>query len=199
MPSKVIGLTGGIASGKSTAAEHLKRRGAWVLDADEVSRRVVERGTAGHAAILRAFGEEFFTESGELDRKKLGRHVFARPGELEKLNDILHPLILEAIRGDVRAARDAGEKLIVVVMPLLLECGAQHLVDEVWSISVSEDMQVRRLMQRDAFTREEALRRIRAQMPEEERRKQSHRIIDNSGDAAAMLRELDRLLKEEYA
>ena len=181
----VIGLTGGIASGKSTVSRFLSRLGAVVIDVDIIAREVTSPGSLGLRRIIEAFGQEFLFPDGSLDRKKLAQLVFHDKGALKLLNSIVHPLVMERVEDILEAlsrkSQIEGVKTVVVLdAPLLLEAGADRLVDEVWVVSVDEKTQMERLMKREGFSREEALSRIRSQMPQKEKEKRADRIIDNS-------------------
>lgn len=193
----VVGLTGGIASGKSTVSGYLKDLGAAVIDADQLAREMVQASSPVLREIAACFGEGVLDESGQLDRKKLAHHIFAFPAAREKLNSILHPRIIEKVRELIADYREEGKApLIVVDAPLLLEAGMQDMVDEVWVVSVPFRDQLERVMQRDGISREEAEARLNAQMPLAEKLRYADRIIDNSRDLKATLAGLDRLWAE---
>ncbi len=176
----VIGLTGGIASGKSLVSEYLKELGAQVIDADLIARQVVKPGLPAWQQIVDEFGEGILNSDLTLKRKKLGRIVFTDPVKLDKLNKITHPYITAAIEMLVQEHRTAGIKGIVVVeAPILLELGMDRLVDEVWVVAVDPAIQLERLMKRDNITAEEAKLRMKAQMPLDEKLKRADRVIDN--------------------
>lgn len=178
--SLLIGLTGGIASGKSAVATMLALRGAPIIDADVVSREVARPGSPVLAALVERFGPDVLTPDGELDRAALGRRVFQQPAELQALNDLTHPAIWKELLAQVAEAR-AHHPVVVLMAPLLLEHGADAIVDQVWVVAVHERMQVQRLMERDGFTRDEALRRVRSQMPTDEKLARADVVIDNGG------------------
>jgi dephospho-CoA kinase len=180
----LIGLTGGIASGKSLVSGLLSAWGAVVIDDDLVARQVVEPGQPGWKLLYEQFGPEFFTSEGLLDRKKLGALVFSHPAQRDKLERLLHPLIIEATRRMIAAVRqERPESVVVLDVPLLFEAGMESLVDQVWVVTVSRQTQLDRLMQRDKLTRQEAEERIDAQMPLSEKVRRAFRVIDNSGTA----------------
>ena len=179
----VIGLTGSIASGKSLVAEILKEKGAVLIDADVVAREVVEPGTEGWNQIRTEFGDAILNPDGTINRKELGNMVFASPGLLKKLNNIVHPFIIKEISREINLFRArTGNQVMVIDAPLLIEAGMQHMADEVWVVDVPDEVRVKRLMQRDRLTREQALDRIKSQMPAEEKKKYADIVIDNSGD-----------------
>lgn len=178
--SVLLGLTGGIATGKSAVARMLEERGAPVIDADLISRDISVPGSPVLAALVERFGSEILDAEGRLDRAALGRRVFQRPADLEALNAVTHPAIWKAILAQVAEAR-LHHPVVVLMAPLLLEHGAEAIVDQVWVVAVHERLQIQRLMERDGFTREEALRRVRSQMPTDEKLARADVVIDNGG------------------
>lgn len=192
----VIGLTGGIASGKTHAARYLKALGAAVWDADVASRAVVRAGTPGNAALREAFGPEYFMADGKLDRPRLGRAVFADEEMLKKLNAIIHPLVKQDMLAALDAWRKGDVRIGIVVAPLLLEAGFEAHVDEIWVTSCGADEQLRRLVERDGMTWDEARDRMRAQMSDAQRRQRAQRVIDTSGPIEGTQRFLRALYEE---
>ncbi|MEW6243289.1 MAG: dephospho-CoA kinase [Bacillota bacterium] len=177
----VIGLTGGIASGKSTVSKMLASLGAYVIDADELAKDAIAPGTAGFAELVRAFGDHILTPHGDVDRKRLASIAFADPDKLSLLNRIVHPRVVAMVSELIRAARERGEKVVVVDVPLLIEAGLTHMVDTVWLVWVDSDTQIRRLLERDRYSMKEATLRLSAQMPLDEKKKYADVVIDNSG------------------
>ncbi|MGI6515036.1 MAG: dephospho-CoA kinase [Syntrophomonadaceae bacterium] len=176
----IIGLTGGIASGKSTVTDILRELGLPVIDADQVAREIVEPGQRAYNEIVREFGPTVVGSDGHLNRKVLGDLVFANPDLRQKLNRITHPRLWEVF--DYRMQQLPPDTDIVVWdVPLLLETGMDDKVDEVWLVWVDELMQIERLMKRDNLTEEEARKRLNAQMSVKEKMKRAHRLIDNRG------------------
>ncbi|PKM80238.1 MAG: dephospho-CoA kinase [Firmicutes bacterium HGW-Firmicutes-14] len=196
----VIGLTGSIASGKSLVAGILQELGARVIDADIVAREVVMPGTRAWEKIRDSFGDGVLNaDNGTIDRKRLGRMVFSDPDKRKRLNEITHPLITDLIKKEIDTFRagDGGEgRVLVIDAPLLIETGLDQLVDEVWVVDIPVELQVARLMERDRLTRREALARISAQMPLEEKKKYARRIIDNSQDTASTRQMVMNLWKD---
>jgi dephospho-CoA kinase len=188
---KLIGLTGGIASGKSTVTNMLRDAGFTVLCADEVSREICKKGQAGATAIREAFGVDFFYEDGTLNRKKLGAYVFADKNELARLNALLHPLIMQAIFKKTEGPAD----VYIIDAALLIETGLYKNMDEIWLITADEETRRARLMARDALAQKDAELRFAAQMPEEEKRKFATRIIDNSGDIEDTKKQVQKLIQ----
>ncbi|MGB9780595.1 dephospho-CoA kinase [Caldanaerobacter sp.] len=178
---KVVGLTGGIGSGKSTVSRILSGLGAKIIDADLVSREIMSKGQEAYNEIVDYFGEGILDERGEIDRKKLGLIVFGNEQKLKKLNEITHPKIIEKIKAMIVEAKKEGNyRLIVVDAALLIETGLYQMMDEIWMVVVDIETQIKRIMARDGFSYEEALKRIRSQMPLEEKIKYADFIINNS-------------------
>lgn len=183
----VIGLTGSIGSGKSTVSHKLKELGAVVIDADLVARAVVEPGAPALYEIVQSFGKGILREDGTLDRRKLGAVVFADPAARARLNGITHPRIKEAIDREVEKYRSmpgAEGAVLVIEAPLLLETGLNRNLDEIWVVRVDEDVEVKRLVERDKISPAEARQRLAAQLPQAEKLKAATRVIDNSGSRA---------------
>ncbi|GIW08205.1 MAG: dephospho-CoA kinase [Dehalococcoidia bacterium] len=192
----VLGLTGGIASGKSTVAAMLRKRGAALIDADKLGHRVLERGSDGWSAIIATFGEGILTEDGEIDRKRLGAIVFADPEKLKQLNAISHPRIRAMALDEIAALRARGDVEIAVVdAALLFEGHWDDFCDEVWVVYVPEELALERLVARNGLTEEQARERIRAQMPIDEKKARGDVIIDNSGSLA----DLEAKVEEAWA
>jgi dephospho-CoA kinase len=176
---RIIGLTGGIASGKSLASQALKGLGMTVIDADDISHEILTTDTSIRQAVVRTFGKEVLNEEREIDRGKLGRIVFFEKPELRKeLEAILHPLIREEMW---KRARASSSNDVVLDIPLLIETGALERVDLVVVVYATRELQIQRLMARDGISREEAVRRINTQLPLEEKVSSAHYIINNTG------------------
>jgi len=192
---RVIGLTGGIATGKSTVSQILAEMGLPIIDADLIAREVVEPGKPAYREIVRHFGREIINPDGTINRKLLGRLVFADPSSRQRLNEITHPRIIEETKRRLQHLREMGAEVAVLDAPLLIEANIHHLVDEVWVVTCPRKMQIKRLQERDNLSLPEAEARIRAQMPLEEKIRYAHRIIDNSGDIAATRRQVQEILR----
>ena len=177
----VIGLTGGIGSGKTEAARYLESLGAARFDADEVSRALTAPGGAALPAIRAAFGEDVFQPDGTLDRRALGSVVFGNENARARLNRIIHPLVKQLTHRRIEEARLSGASLCVLDMPLLYEADMAGLCDCVWCVWLPRDEQLRRLMARDGFTRQEAEARIASQLSADEKAARADVVIDTSG------------------
>jgi phosphopantetheine adenylyltransferase/dephospho-CoA kinase len=164
-----IGLTGGIASGKSTVTAALADLGAAVVDADKLGHRAYEPGAAAYNQVVAAFGDEIVAADGTINRAALGAKVFGAPAEMTKLTDIVWPAIAGLVVAELDAARAAGAPVAVVEAAVLFEAGWDHLFDEVWVISAPPDVARRRLMDRNGFSAEEAGKRIASQLGNAER------------------------------
>lgn len=180
---RVIGLTGGIASGKTTISNILKELGAIIIDADKIARKVVEKSSPALKDIEENFGRDVLFKNGKLDRKKLGNIVFNDTGSLKKLNEIIHPYIVEKIIDEINHYKKTyNNRVIILDAALLIELNLMDLVEEVWLIVVPEEMQLGRLVERDNISADQAQKRIDAQIPLEDKKKYADLIIDNSKD-----------------
>jgi dephospho-CoA kinase len=178
---RVIGLTGGIATGKSSVARFFQNRGIVVIDADQLARRAVEPGSQGLARVVEAFGADILDPEGLLNRKHLGALVFSDTHKRVLLEGILHPEIKRLADDAIAQAAKNGQHTMMYMAPLLIEAGSTERVDEVWVVTVRPEIQIERLMHRDSITRDEALRIIASQMPLSEKEKIGRIVIDNSG------------------
>jgi dephospho-CoA kinase len=178
---EIIGLTGGIASGKSTVADMLRAHGVVVIDADQLARDVVDRGTPGLARIVDAFGANVVDETGALDRKKLGNIIFADEAQRKVLNGIVHPLVAERFQEQTSALDAKGVERVVYEVPLLFENGLDRFMHASILVAVPVDVQIARLMARDGINRADAEARIASQMPLEEKRARATAVIENGG------------------
>lgn len=190
----VFGLTGGIASGKSTVGRRFAARGVPVLDADLIARDVVAPGSEGLAAVLAAFGDALLMPSGELDRKALAAVVFADPARRAELNGILHPRIAAATQRSIALLSDQGAPLICYEAALLVENRVADLFRPLVVVAAPEGEQVRRACARDGATEEESRARIAAQMPLADKIKQADFVITNDGPLDALVRRADEVL-----
>lgn len=192
----IIGLTGSIASGKSTISAMLKEKGYPIIDADLVARVVVEPGTVTLSDIECIFGKEVMNEDGTLNREALGQLIFHDPAKRKQLNDLMHP----AIRAEMLRQRDelfeSGEETLIMDIPLLFESRLQHFVDKILVVSVKEETQLQRLMQRNSLSEEEAKARIQSQLPLSEKEKGADAVIYNNGSIEQSKVQLERILAE---
>lgn len=188
----VVGLTGGIGSGKSTVASMLAERGAVVIDADQLARAAVAVGTAGHAAVVERFGAGVVAGDGSIDRKALAGVVFGDPAALAGLNAIVHPQVREAIAG--RVAELAGTDAVVVLeIPLLVESGRSYGATTVVVVDCPAEVAVRRLMESRGMDPADARRRMAAQVSRESRLAAADVVIDNAGPVEALVAQVDDL------
>jgi len=186
-----IGLTGGIASGKSTVARELERLGAVIIDADVLARDVVALGTEGLKAVVARFGDAVLAADGSLDRRALAGIVFADLQARADLNAIIHPLVRERA-AELEAAAPVGA-VVVHVIPLLVETGQQDRFDAVVVVDTTVEEQLRRLTRRDGLTQTEAEQRVAAQASREERLGAATHVIDSSGPVRETMRQVDEL------
>ncbi|KIL35538.1 dephospho-CoA kinase [Cohnella kolymensis] len=193
-----IGLTGGIATGKSTVARLLTERGAILIDLDGIAREVVQPGQPSLLRIGERFGQAVLNDDGSLNRKKLGSIIFADPAERKALEQILHPAI-RAVMKDRMAyhEKETPDQLVVVDVPLLYESQLESYFEQIMVVYVPRDEQLKRLMQRDELTVEEAERRLAAQMDIEDKKRRADIIIDNSGSLAHTERQIERYWREK--
>lgn len=191
---KIIGLTGGIASGKSTAAAYLASKGYDIIDADLVAREIVAPGTPALTEIAARFGQSVLLADGTLDRRRLGAIVFDDAAALADLNAITHPRIVAAIQEKLAQNKAA---VVFLMVPLMYESGLDRLCDVVWAVTAAATERHERLMQRDALHQEAAAQRLRAQMTDAERLAQGARVIANDHDLATLYATIDDCLKEE--
>lgn len=194
---EIIGLTGGIGSGKTTVSSILQEEGIPVIDADVIARQVVEAGKPAYREILERFGREILREDGSLDRKRVGEIVFSDPEKLRFLNEVTHRDILTVIRQQLARWRDQGARRVFLDAALLFEVGLDQMTDRVWVVDAPDDVRILRVCARDGLSEEEVRRRISNQMPREERNRRGYRIIDNSEGREALREKIRRALTEE--
>jgi dephospho-CoA kinase len=180
----VIGLTGGIASGKSTAAQQLSELGATVLDADVLGHEVYKPGRPAWRKIVAAFGKGIRGPADEIDRKRLGALVFGDPQAMQRLTGIVWPVMKREMAQRLRRLAEAGTPIVVLEAAVLLEAGWEDLVDEVWALSVSPEVAASRLVERTGISLTEAHKRLAAQMSNDERGRKANVIIENNGTLA---------------
>lgn len=192
---RLVGLTGGIATGKSTAARFFAEAGGRLIDADRLARRVVEPGRPALAALAEAFGPEVVRPDGSLDREALAARVFGRPEALGRLNAIVHPRVAEEADAAIRAIRrtDPGA-LIVYDVPLLYECGLAGRFEAVVVVYVPREEQAARLMRRDGLSRAQAEARLASQLDIEEKARRADFVLDNRGSVDDLRRQVEALV-----
>ncbi|MGE5561500.1 MAG: dephospho-CoA kinase [Chloroflexota bacterium] len=198
---RVIGLTGGIASGKSTVSRILREMGAEIVDADVLAHEVLRPGTEGWAQVVATFGNDILRPDGTINRRLLGKKVFPDPEAVRKLNGIVHPRVIRASVERIESARriwGTSQHLLVIDAPLLIEAGMHTMVDEVWVVKVDEHTQLERLMQRDKFTIGEAIARVHAQMPLSEKLTYADRVIDNTGSVESTRSQIERIWRDIF-
>lgn len=197
----IVGLTGGIASGKSTVGRIFRELGVHVVDADLVAREVVAKGSEGLAEVVRAFGEGVLADDGSLDRKKMGAIVFADPDKRRQLEAITHPRIAERSMAELGALAQRGDPYGIYEAVLLVENGSHRMMSALVVVAASAETQVRRVMARDGLSEEEARARLAAQLPLEEKIAVADHVIWNDGDEAelrARTEEVHRALSERF-
>ncbi|GAA4835138.1 dephospho-CoA kinase [Paenibacillus vulneris] len=191
-----IGLTGGIACGKSTVSQMLVQRGAMLVDADRIAREVVEPGSPVLTQIVERFGSEVLNPDGTLFRKKLGALVFGNPQALKDLENIMHPSIRALIRERMQQYEQSHpDKLVVVDIPLLYESGLQSMFEAVMVVYIPRSLQLQRLMDRDKLTEDQAEARLKAQMDIEQKKAKADIVIDNQGTLADTEKQVEAFLR----
>ncbi|MBY6181367.1 MULTISPECIES: dephospho-CoA kinase [Staphylococcus] len=193
---KVIGLTGGIATGKSTVSELLTAFGFKVVDADIAARKAVAKGTKGLEQVRAAFGDSAITEEGEMDRKYVGEIVFNHPEKRLELNDIVHPIVREIMEEEKQSYLNQGYDVIMDI-PLLFENELQNTVEEVWLVYTSESIQIERLMERNQLSLEDAKARVYSQISIDKKSRMADHVIDNLGDKLELKQNLEQLLTDK--
>ncbi len=192
----MLGLTGGIAAGKSLVSGFLKEAGFPILDADQIARDVVRRGLAAYKKIVQTFGSGILQADGEIDRLKLARLVFDDAEKRRLLEAIMHPEIFKKVADSVAALQKAGHRMIVIDAALLFESGLSDYVDKTLLVRAAPQVQLLRLMERDRLEETEALRRIGSQMPDAEKQKKADFVIDNSGSIEDTRRQTLEILNQ---
>jgi len=192
----VVGLTGGICSGKSTVAAMFERLGAVVIDADRVAHELQAPGQPLFEAIVSAFGRQIVGEDGRIDRRRLGAIVFSDPKARARLEEILHPAIVEECERRIQQARASGAAVCLLDAALLIESGRHARFDRMVLVEASEAVQLERLMARMGLSLEEAMQRIRSQVPLEEKRRHAKFVIENGGSLEETERQVRAVWKQ---
>ncbi len=193
----IVGLTGGVASGKTAVSEVLREEGAYIIDADQIARELVQPHRPAWNELVRTFGKEILQKDGSIDRKKLADIVFVDPQQRKRLNQILHPLITGEMD---RRTREIGQKnpeaIVVIDAPLLIEVGYHRRVDKLMVVTSTQAEQIERLKVRDGINSEEALRILSSQMPVEEKVKLADFVIRNEGSKAEVRERAKEVFRE---
>ncbi len=194
---KIIGLTGNIACGKSTVAAIFKELGATLIDADKVARDIVGKGNPALGKIINHFGNEILNKDGTLNREKLGRKVFNDEKARQILNDITHPEIFKEINNLIEKYRSEGKRIVIIEAALIIEREKlKKIIDKLIVVSTSKDIQIKRLKDRDGFSKEQALSRINSQIPIEEKIKHADYVIHNDTDISNIKNQVDTIWKD---
>ncbi len=193
---RTIGITGGIASGKSLIASALRNNGFTIIDADVIAREVVEIGRPALVEIAETFGTDYLLQDGHLNRSKLGALIFSNEAMRHKLNAIIHPYIRQEMRLQKSQADSAGQALLFMDIPLLYENQLVSLVDQVLVVYVSREVQLQRLMARDSISESAAQQRIDAQMPLADKKMKADFVVFNNGEASLALKQLELILDQ---
>ena len=196
---KVIGLTGGIGSGKSTVSQFLAELGATIIDADKIGHEVFKSDTEARREVVAAFGKQITATNGSINRENLGKVVFGNPEALARLNQIMHPRIYAMVKAQLEEYQRQEVGVVVLEAPLLIEAGWTSLVDEVWVTTASEDTVLKRLRERTGLSEAESRARIRSQLPSEERIKQANVIIDTDCDLDELKAKIRQLWQQLQA
>jgi len=193
---KVIGLTGGIGTGKSTVAQFLAELGAAVIDVDKVGHQVLTANPDVFRKLVAAFDSRILTRNGDIDRRKLGAAVFERPEARVRLNKIIHPAMKKTVTAQIAAHRRQGTDLVVLDAPLLLDAGWQKMTDEVWVTAAPEATVLERLQKRSGLSAREARARISSQLPAGERLKHADVIVDTNVSLESLKAAVEKLWQE---
>jgi dephospho-CoA kinase len=191
----LVGLTGGIGSGKSTVASMLADRGAVILDADAFSRDALATGTPGMRRAVDEFGVDILTPDGDIDRQRLAAIVFSDPRRLRTLENIVHPVVRKAIAAGAASHRDS-DRVVVIDSPLLIEMQQHADVDVLVVVSAPEEVQVRRMVQERGLPEDDVRRRLALQLPLEDKAEQADVVLDNGGTKEELTAQVDRLWKD---
>lgn len=197
MGMRIIGVTGGIGAGKTTVSEILKELGAVVIDADKISREVVEPREPAWNEIRKIFGPDVFNNDETLDRKKLARIVFSSGEKKLALERIIHKEVVAKIEEMLKSLDDSGyDGVVVLDVPIPVKRGFLDIVDRVWVVSSNDETRIERVMKRSGISREDALKRINSQLSQEEYKKLAHEIIENNGNLDELRKKVAALYNE---
>lgn len=193
---KIIGLTGGIACGKSTISAYLHKHGAVIIDGDGIAKELSKPHKPIWNAYVNHFGNKILNEDNSLNRRLIGQIVFSDNNEKNWMNAALHPLIKQEILNRIEICRRNGEKVVILDIPLLFEAHWDKMADEVWVVAVSRDVQIERIKLRDGLSEQEAINRIDAQMPLAEKIKRADVVIDSSNAPEVTLQKVREICKQ---
>ena len=194
--TKILGLTGGIASGKSTADVFFREKQIPVIDCDQIAHDILNKGEKGYELVLKQFGMNILKSDQSINRSALGQIVFDDEKQLETLNRITHPLIFQEIQAKIALNNPSKNSLVVVDAPVLFEANGQKYCDFTLLIAIPESLQMKRLMLRDRLSKGAALKRIRSQMPLSQKKKLADFVINNTGTKQDLKSKLEQLLLE---
>ncbi|MDM5315606.1 dephospho-CoA kinase [Fictibacillus sp. b24] len=192
----IIGLTGGIATGKSTVSQIVRNQGIPIVDADIISREVVMPGKEAYEKIVSSFGAGILHEDKTINRAQLGEIIFNDAEKRSVLNNIVHPAVRKEMRLQADSYLKAGESLVIMDIPLLFESKLTHMVNRTWLVYAKPEIQLERLMLRDDFTEQQALSRIQSQMPIDEKKKLADIVIENNGSLTELESRVLQLLND---
>ena len=190
----IIGLTGSMASGKSTVSEFLKKRGLHIIDADKAAHKILFEDET-KKSLAECFGNDIIGSDGEIDRKNLAEKAFSSEEATEKLNSITHPAIISLIREDIKE-NEKKYPAVVIDAPLLIEAGLHKICDAVWLVCANIETRYARIMKRDNLTRAQARARVAKQIPQWKKKRFADALIDNDGTVAALESRIDTLLAQ---
>ncbi len=193
---KIIGLTGGIACGKSTVSAYLKQKGAFIIDGDAITRQLSEPKKSIWQAYVNHFGDKVLNADNTLNRRLIGQIVFTDEKEKTWMNTTMHPLIRDEIVKQIDECRQNGIEVVILDIPLLYEANWDKFADEVWVVKISRQLQIERIQNRDGLTKEEAINRIDAQMSLEEKAKRADVVIDSSNAPEVTLQLVEKIWNE---
>ena len=198
----VIGLTGGIGTGKSTVSDYLRKKGCIILDADDISRKMTEAGMPALSIIQNVFGDEVINSDGSLNRHKLGDIVFNNRDKLQKLQQIITSEVVDNINRNLSQLQSEHcDNIVVIDAPLLFECGMENIADENWLVISEMSVRIKRVKERDNLSEEQIIARINNQMSQDDKEKLSDYVLDNSGSLQQLYEQIDdnlERLKDEF-
>ncbi|MBS19524.1 MAG: dephospho-CoA kinase [Chloroflexi bacterium] len=194
-----VGLTGGIATGKSLVSQLLEEHGAFVINADLIAHELYNPGTIGFNSLIAHFGDTILDLNGTIDRKKLASIVFTRKHEMDNLNTIMHPLIYDEIKKIMSDLSNKKHPVVVVEAAVLIEAGWQDLFDQIWVVSSDMETVISRLNARNGLSREESLKRINSQMPSKDRNKYADIVIENNGNTGILSSRIKELWADKLS